>query len=441
MPALQIRNGRVICPLTQRDEVADVFVEDGKIVHIEKSDPSRTLPHANSTQGRQADEVIDATGCIVAPGFIDLHVHLREPGREDCETIESGAAAAAAGGFTAICAMPNTTPVNDNVTTTQRILKQAESRAAVRVFPIAAVTCSSAGESLTDFEALLAAGCVAFSDDGKAVRTELLMHEALRRVKQAGTFVSDHCEDLAQAAWGVIHEGAVARELGVKGIPRQSEDSIVGRDIRIAAQTGAHVHIAHLSTLGALECVREAKREGIAVTCEVTPHHFTLSDDAVRKYGSNAKMRPPLRAVEDVQALLEGLADGTIDAIATDHAPHSRVEKDRGLEGAPFGIIGLETAVSLAIQRLLQPGIMSWPRLIELLSANPASILRRSDLGRLQIGSLADLTIIDPALEWTYDVAQSRSRSRNTPFHGWSFRGKAVVTVVGGRVAYKDRLG
>ena len=383
--------------------------------------------------------MVDASGLIVAPGFIDLHVHLREPGREDCETIESGGAAAAAGGFTSVCAMPNTHPVNDGASITQFILQRARSYSQVRVFPIAAVSLSSAGEVLTNFEDLMAAGAVGFSDDGKAVKTSSLMRDALQAAKRLGTFVSDHCEDSTLTRAGVINEGEISRALGIQGMPPVAEDSIVERDIRMGEETAGHAHIAHLSTAGALDSVRWAKQRGMNITCEVAPHHFTLTDRDVERYGANAKMKPPLRTPRDVEALVEGLADGTVDAIATDHAPHSAVEKGRGLAAAPFGITGLETAVSLGIQRLVQPGKLDWSRLVGLFSANPARILRRHDLGRIEQGALADLTIIDPGREWTFYRAESRSKSQNTPFDSWKFRGKVVMTVVDGKVVFDAR--
>jgi dihydroorotase len=433
---LLVKNGRVLDPASKTDAALDILLDGEKIEEVAA---------AGKIAAPQDVEIFDAAGLIVAPGFIDLHVHLREPGREDCETIESGTAAAAAGGFTSVCAMPNTQPVNDDIPITQRILRRAEQRASVRVFPIAAVTRSSAGEMLTDFEALMAAGAVAFSDDGKPVKTAALMQQALKRARHLSTFVSDHCEDLTLAHDGVINEGIVSRQLKLRGLPPLAEDAIVERDLRLAQETGGHVHIAHLSTQGALELVRRAKRDGVNVTCEATPHHLSLSEEAVKEYGPNAKMKPPLRTAKDVAALVEGIADGTVDAIATDHAPHSAEEKKRGLVDAPFGIIGLETAVALAVHTLIEPKVISWSRLVELFSSNPARILGRQDLGRIEVGALSDFTLVDPGKEWTFHAANSRSKSRNTPFDGWKFRGRVVKTIVSGKTVFdagfEDRSG
>ena len=433
MDRLLIKNGRVICPVTRRDEPSDVWIEHGKVVRLELAASSSTGPAAGAGY-----EVFDAEGLIVGPGLIDLHVHLREPGREDCETIESGCAAAAVGGFTAVCAMPNTQPVNDNASTTRWIVQRARDLGRVRVFSIAAVSRGSAGKELTDFEELMEAGAVAFSDDGKPVKTESLMRQALQQAKRLNTFISDHCEDLALTASGVVNAGAVSERLGVRGLPREAEDSMVARDIRLAEETGGHAHVAHLSTAGAVEMVRQAKRRGVNVTCEVAPHHFSLQEETVLSHGANAKMKPPLRTREDVAALVEGLTDGTVDAIATDHAPHSAAEKGRGLEEAPFGIIGLETALPLTVEALLLKAKSDWWRVFELLSANPARLLGRKDLGRVEVGAAADLVLIDPSQEWVFRAEETRSKSRNTPFDGWKFKSRAVGTVVAGEWVHRS---
>jgi len=428
MTRLVVQGGRVISPDDGLDADLDILIEDGIVRQI---DPQLSA---------SAAETIDARGQIVAPGFVDLHVHLREPGGEISETLESGLAAAVAGGFTAVCPMPNTHPVNDAPESTRALIDMARRIGLARVFPIAAVSPGSQGETLTDFSALTEAGAVAFSDDGRPVKTAGLMRRALEATRGLGIPIIDHCEDSSLSAGGAMNEGPTADRLGLKGIPNASEDVCVARDLILAEATGAHVHIAHLSTAGAVEMVRSAKRRGVRVTCEVTPHHFTLTDEAVARYGTHAKMNPPLRGARDVEAIQEGFADGTIDAIATDHAPHAPELKRRPLAEAPFGVIGLETALPLALMRLVQPGRITLRRLVSLLSSNPASMIRSAataTLGRLQVGSAADITVFDVHREWTYEAALGRSKSRNSPFDGWPLRGAVTATIVGGKTVYR----
>ncbi len=424
MASVLIHGGRVLSPEDGLDGELDVLVEDGVIREI--------APHNSS----RPDETFDAGGQLVAPGFVDLHVHLREPGGEMSETLETGLTAAVAGGFTAVCPMPNTRPVNDRPEATRAMIEKASRLGLARVFPIAAVSTASGGESLADFASLVAAGAVAFSDDGRPVKTAGLMRRALEAARELGVPIVDHCEDLSLSAGGTINEGPVAERLGLKGIPSSAEDVALARDLILAESTGAHVHVAHLSTARAMEMVRVAKRRGTRVTCEVTPHHFSLTDEAVAEYGSNAKMNPPLRSARDLEAVLAGIADGTVDALATDHAPQAPEIKQKPIAEAPFGVIGLETALGLALTRLVHPGKISLWHLISLLSANPARIIHQP-LGRLRVGGAADITVFDPNLEWTYRVRDGRSKSRNSPFDGWKFKGAVTATMVAGKIVYR----
>ncbi|HUI41317.1 MAG TPA: dihydroorotase [Terriglobia bacterium] len=424
MSSLLIQGGRVVAPLDGFDAGLDVLVEDGVIRQV-----------APGLRG-PADEVIDAGGQVVAPGLIDLHVHLREPGGEASETLETGLAAAVAGGFTSVCPMPNTSPVNDHVDFTRALIERAKRLGLARVFPIAAVSMRSEGETLTDFRGLVAAGAVAFSDDGRPVKTAALMRRALEAARDVGVAVIEHCEDPSLSAGAVVNEGAVAQKLGVKGACGASEEVCLARDVVLAADTGGHLHAAHISTARSVELVRAARRRGIRVTAEATPHHFTLTDEAVQRCGTAAKMNPPLRSARDLEAVLGGLADGAIDAIATDHAPHAPELKAKPLAEAPFGVIGLETALGLALTFLVHTGRITLAQLVTLLSANPAQMIHQT-LGRLAVGAAADLTVFNPDLEWTYRAEDGRSKSRNSPFDGWKLKGAVTATVVAGRVVYR----
>ena len=422
MRGLLIREGTVVDPSRNLEEIADVLVRDGRIEKIGKS-----LSDSDA-------EVIEASGLIVAPGFIDLHVHLREPGFEYKETIESGARAAAFGGFTAVCCMPNTNPVNDNSSVTSFIVERGAAAGLARVYPIGAITEGSRGEKLAEIGEMKTAGIVAISDDGHAVADSNLMRRAMEYASDFDIPVVDHCEDCC-AKGGVMHEGEYSAFLGLKGMPGAAEDLQVARDIALAELTGARVHIAHISTARSVALVREAKRRGLDVTCEVTPHHFILTDAEVstRGYDTNTKMAPPLRSRSDVDAVLEGLSDGTIDAIATDHAPHHANEKMLEFDRAPFGIVGLETAVSLALDRLVATGLVSIKRLVEVFSSIPAQIFKLPG-GSLEMGAVADITIIDPRMPVKVDASRFVSKSRNTPFDGWELKGGPVATIVGGRL-------
>ena len=418
---LVVKNGRLVDPARKVDAVADIVIRSGKIQSI----GSATVPEI---------PVFDAAGLIVAPGFFDIHVHLREPGTEEAETIATGGSAAVAGGFTAVAAMPNTKPPNDDPSITHYIISEARRSSPARVFPIGAITKEQKGETLAEIGEMFEAGIVGISDDGKPVMDARLFRRALEYAGMFDMPVIQHCEDLHLAKDGVMHEGVYSTRLGLKGIPAAAEETMVSRDLILAEMTGSKYHVAHLSTRGSLERVREAKSRGLRVTAEVTPHHFTLTDSAVADYDTNAKMNPPLRSSDDLAAIVEGISDGTIDAIASDHAPHHVNVKMLEFDRAAFGITGLETAVGLALTKLP----LSITRLIELFSINPQKIMKVVPWGLFE-GSDADLTILDLNRTWTFDVNQSRSRSRNSPFYGWPMKGKAVGTIVGGKVVFQDR--
>jgi dihydroorotase len=416
-----LKNGHVIDPANKINEKLDILVSDGKIARLGK-------PGSITASDAQ---VIDAFNKLIMPGLIDMHVHLREPGFEYKETITSGTASAKAGGFTSVCCMPNTNPVNDSRSITEFILAQARS-ASARVFPIGAITKGSKGEELTEMAELHTAGCFAVSDDGKPLMNAAIMRRAMEYSKIFDLLVISHCEDSSLSDKGVMNEGVVSTELGLRGIPRSAEDVMTGRDISLAELTGCRLHIAHVSTAGSVRLVRDAKSRGVKVTAETCPHYFSLTEDAVRGYNTMAKMNPPLRVADDVAAIKQGLKDGTIDVIATDHAPHALDEKSGEFDYAPFGIVGLETALGLTL-KLVEEGIISLTELVRKLSLNPATVFKL-DKGTLAIGADADITIIDPNLEWTVDASLFQSKSKNTPFNGWKLKGKAIQTIVGGRL-------
>ncbi len=422
---LVLRGGRVIDPRRGFDAEADVLLADGVVARIG--------PGLAEGAGRDV-QVVDARGRWVVPGLIDLHAHLREPGQEYKEDVATGTRAAASGGFTAVCAMPNTTPPNDNRAVTELIIDRARKVGAVRVYPIGAITKGLAGESLAEMGELKEAGCVGFSDDGKPVMNAELMRRAMEYARTFEMPIIQHCEDLSLSAGGAMNEGPVATRAGIRAQPTSAESAMVARDLELCALTGARYHVAHVSSADSIRLIAAAKKRGLPVSCEVTPHHLTLTDEACAQYDTNAKCNPPLRGASDVEALRAALADGTIDAVATDHAPHSPVEKEVEFEQAAFGMIGLETAVPLVLE-LVRAGQMSAAAFVTRLSAAPAALFGLPG-GTLADGAPADVTVIDPEAVWTVEPAQLRSRSHNTPFAGRVLRGRAVMTIVRGAIVY-----
>ncbi len=422
MAKLLIKGGRVISPAQKLDDICDILVEDGKIAAIGKSLDAK------------AAQVIDASGKVVTPGLVDIHVHLRDPGLEYKEDIASGTLSAVTGGFTSVACMPNTQPVNDNHTITSYILNKAAKEGHCRVFPIASISKGLEGESMTEMGELKQHGVYAVSDDGKPVSNPQLMRRAMEYAKPFGMVIISHAEDLDLVGSGVMNDGPVATELGLKGIPWVAEDAATAREVMLSEFTGARLHVAHVSTKGSIEIVRQAKARGVAVTCEAAPHHFTLTDEAVRGYNTNAKMNPPLRSAEDMAAVRQGIADGTVDAIATDHAPHHIDEKNVEFAIAMNGIVGLETALPLSL-KLVEDGVIDLPRAIALLTNGPAAALNLP-VGGLVEGGEADITVIDPEFAWTVDAQKLASKSKNTPFDGWQMKGAALHTIVAGKVVF-----
>ena len=425
MAKILIKGGRVISPAQKLDKTCDVLIEKGKIVAIGKGLDDKGA------------KVIDATGKIVTPGLVDIHVHLRDPGLEYKEDIASGTLSAVTGGFTSVACMPNTQPVNDNQTVTSYILNKAAQEGHCRVFPIASITKGLKGESLTGMGELKELGVTAVSDDGKPVSNPQLMRRAMEYAKPFGLTIVSHAEDLDLVDSGVMNEGPVSTELGLKGISWVSEDSATAREVMLAECTGANLHVAHVSTKGSIDIIRQAKKRGVSVTCEAAPHHFTLTDEAVRGYKTNAKMNPPLRGAADMEAVRQGIADGTVDAIATDHAPHHIDEKNVEFNIAMNGIVGLETALPLTL-KLVEDGLIDLPKAVALLTCGPAAALGLP-VGQLAEGGDADVTVLDPNLEWTVEAQKLASKSKNTPFDGWKMKGAAVCTIVSGKVAFASK--
>jgi dihydroorotase len=425
MRPVLIQGGRVIDPSRAFDAVADVLLRDGRIEAVE----------ANITA--EDAETVDATGKIVAPGLVDVHVHFREPGKEEAETVATGARSAAAGGFTSVCAMPNTDPVTDNQAAVGFIVKQASAANGARVYPYGTISVGQEGEHLAPFAKLIEAGAIAMSDDGHPVRSSHLMRTALEDAQAFGIPVADHCEE-PSLAHGAMHEGVVASRLGLRAIPAAAEEIMVARDVILSELTGGHIHLCHMSTRGSVDIIRRAKERGVNVTAEVTPHHLTLTHAECEGFNTNAKMNPPLREEADVSALREALQDGTLDMTATDHAPHHYEAKERDFDEAPFGIVGLETALGLCIKDLVHGGVLSLPELVNRMSTEPARVFHL-DAGTLQVGKPGDVVVFDPDATWTVDPTQFYSKSRNTPYAGHALTGRVERTVVGGRTVFERK--
>ena len=425
--SLLLHGGRVVDPSQKMDAIGDVLIADEKI---------ESLGTQVDVGSRDDVDVIDCAGLVVSPGFIDVHCHLREPGREDVETIATGARAAAAGGFTAVCAMPNTDPVTDNQAAVGFIIRQAARARASRVYPIGAISVGQRGEALAEFGEMVSAGAVAVSDDGKPVASAHLMRTALEYARTFGIPVADHCEEPTLAQGGAMNEGIVSARLGLKGVPNEAEEIMAIRDILLARRTGGHVHLCHMSTRGSVELIRWGKERGINVTAEVCPHHISLTEGAVEGYNTNAKMNPPLRSAADVEALQQAVRDGTIDVIATDHAPHHYDEKEREFADAPNGIVGLETAFAVNVTWLVASGIIDIATLVEKMSCAPARIFRLAG-GTLRRGNIADVTVFDPEAEWTVEPSRFRSKGRNTPYAGRRLKGRVHLTIVDGHIIHR----
>jgi dihydroorotase len=428
--SILLSGGRVVDPSTRLDSVTDVMIVNGKIAEIGPR-------VGNGAKNNDDLQTIDCSGLVVSPGFVDVHCHLREPGREEVETIATGARAAVAGGFTAVCAMPNTDPVTDNQAAVGFIIRQAQLANAARVYPIGAISIGQKGQTLAEFGEMIAAGAVALSDDGKPVESAHMMRTALEYARTFGVPVADHCEEMTLAKGGAMNEGLMSAKLGLKGIPAEAEEIMAIRDILLARRTGGHVHLCHMSTRGSVELIRWGKERGINVTAEVCPHHISLTEEAVDGYDTNAKMNPPLRTADDVQALQEAVKDGTIDLIATDHAPHHYDEKEREFADAPNGIIGLETALAVNITWLVKTKIIDIATLIERMSCSPARVFKLPG-GTLRKGSEADVTVFDPTATWNVDAKQFKSKGRNTPYAGMDLQGLVRCTIVGGRVVHQQ---